>query len=384
MTEEEKKVVSEPATDGAPQKDEERTRCSGIGCLKGTCCNGKKSTWLWVVLLVLAALAVWAYVREAKAPSAAGDGTESTVPSKKVTGKKADEIRERVRGLIDGKLLQPGTEFELGDVTEESGLYKITIKVAGQDIASYMTKDMDKFIPELLTTKQLDELDAADAPEPAKTEVSAKNDKPVVEVFVMSHCPYGTQIEKGILPVFRALGDKIDAQFKFVNYAMHGEMELQEQMRQYCIDTKEPQKFYSYLECFLASNGQAADATTCMQKVGVNQQINTQCVQTTDAQYKVMAQFNDKTTWQGGSYPPFDIHKDDNEKYAVQGSPTLIINGEEIQTNRDSQSLLTAICSGFITPPEECKQPLSTSQPSPGFGTATAAATGGAVDNGSC
>ena len=97
-----------------------------------------------------------------------------------------------------------------------------------------------------------------------------------------------------------------------------------------------------------------------------------------------MAQFNDKTTWQGGSYPPFDLHKDDNEKYAVQGSPTLIINGEEIQTNRDSQSLLTAICSGFITPPEECKQPLSTSQPSPGFGTATAAATGGAVDNGSC
>ncbi len=66
----------------------------------------------------------------------------------------------------------------------------------------------------------------------------------------MSHCPYGTQIEKGILLVFRALGNKIDAQFKFVNYAMHEETELAEQLRQYCIMTKEPQKFYDYRIAF--------------------------------------------------------------------------------------------------------------------------------------
>ncbi len=378
MTEEKKDVVS---TDASATQDE--AQCSGGSFTKRACCAGKKSAWLWVVLLVLAALAVWAYVREAKAPTASGDGTESTVPSKKVTGKKADHVRERVKSLIDGKLLQPGTEFELGDVTEESGLYKIQIKVAGQEVASYMTKDMDKFIPELLTTKQLDELDPAEAPAPAKTEVTTKTDKPVVEVFVMSHCPYGTQIEKGIIPVFRALGNKIDAQVKFVNYAMHDEKELVEQMRQYCIMTKEPQKFYDYLDCFLVSNGLAEDATACMQKTGISQQVNAQCVQATDAQYKVMAQFKDKSTWQGGSFPPFDIHKADNEKYNVQGSPTLIINGEEIQSNRDSQSLLNAICSAFTTAPEECQKELPAAQPAPGFGTATAAV-GGAVDNGSC
>ena len=36
-----------------------------------------------------------------------------------------------------------------------------------------------------------------------------KKEKPEVELFVMSHCPFGTQIEKGMLPVARLLGDKI-------------------------------------------------------------------------------------------------------------------------------------------------------------------------------
>ncbi|MBU3941884.1 MAG: hypothetical protein KKF74_03150, partial [Nanoarchaeota archaeon] len=47
-----------------------------------------------------------------------------------------------------------------------------------------------------------------------------KKDKPEVELFVMSHCPYGTQIEKGMLPVARLLGDKIDFNIRFCSYAM--------------------------------------------------------------------------------------------------------------------------------------------------------------------
>ena len=32
-------------------------------------------------------------------------------------------------------------------------------------------------------------------------ECMGKLEKPIVEAFVMSHCPFGTQIEKGMLPV---------------------------------------------------------------------------------------------------------------------------------------------------------------------------------------
>jgi len=49
----------------------------------------------------------------------------------------------------------------------------------------------------------------------------------------MSYCPYGTQIEKGILPVINALGNKIKFSLKFVDYAMHGKKEIDENSRQY-------------------------------------------------------------------------------------------------------------------------------------------------------
>jgi hypothetical protein len=49
-----------------------------------------------------------------------------------------------------------------------------------------------------------------------------KREKPDVDVFVMSYCPFGTQIEKGLLPVWDLLGDKINLNIRFVDYAMHG------------------------------------------------------------------------------------------------------------------------------------------------------------------
>ena len=70
-----------------------------------------------------------------------------------------------------------------------------------------------------------------------------KADKPKVELFVMSHCPYGTQAEKGMIPVVELLKDKISFEVKFVDYAMHGKKELDEQLRQYCIQKEQKAKF---------------------------------------------------------------------------------------------------------------------------------------------
>ena len=66
-----------------------------------------------------------------------------------------------------------------------------------------------------------------------------KSDKPVVELFVMSYCPYGTQAEKGILPVLALLGDKIDFKLRMVHYILHGEPEDLENKRQLCIREEE-------------------------------------------------------------------------------------------------------------------------------------------------
>ncbi len=203
------------------------------------------------------------------------------------------------------------------------------------------------------------------APTPAPTNEAEKSDVPTVEAFVMSHCPYGTQIEKGMIPVVKTLGDTIDFELKFVDYAMHDKKELDEQLAQYCIQENEPEKLISYLECFLEDG----ESQPCLESTGINQATLNTCVASTDAEYNVTASYNDKSTWEGGQFPPFDVHAEENEKYGVRGSPTLVVNGSQAQlTSRDPNSILQKICTYFTEKPEACSQELSTEVPGPGFG----------------
>jgi protein-disulfide isomerase len=199
-----------------------------------------------------------------------------------------------------------------------------------------------------------------------------KNDKPKVELFVMSYCPYGTQIEKGIIPAVQALGNKIDFNLKFVDYAMHGQQELNENLKEYCIDKNQKDKLLPYLTCFLKSS----DSAACLKSAGVNQSKLDSCVKSADKEFKVTEQFTSKENW-NGSYPPFDVHKADNTKYGVQGSPTLVINGTSAESARDSASLLKTICSAFNNQPDVCSTAkLSSASPSAGFGEGTEASSG--------
>jgi len=217
-------------------------------------------------------------------------------------------------------------------------------------------------------TNKVDSVKTAPNSDPTIDNVAKKSDKPIVELFVMSHCPYGTQIEKGILPVARALGDKINFQIKFTDYAMHGEKELKEQLNQYCIQKEQPTKFITYLESFLKDG----DSESSLEQSGVDKSKLSNCVAKTDKEFKVLENFNKNVGFKG-SYPGFELYKDDNKKYGVAGSPTLVINGAQNESGRDSNSLLKSICSAFNNPPKECDSVLSSATPAPGFGTATQA-----------
>ena len=189
-----------------------------------------------------------------------------------------------------------------------------------------------------------------------------KKEKPEVDLFVMSHCPYGTQIEKGILPVLRLLGDKIDFNIRFVYYAMHGEIELKEQTLQYCIQKEYNDKYLDYLECFLKEG----NTQECVEEVGLKGKLDS-CIQQVDKEFKITEKLNDKSTWMG-NFPPFDIDKELNEKYGVRGSPSLVINGVVASVSRSPASLLNAVCTGFKDKPAECSENLSSTNPSAGFG----------------
>jgi hypothetical protein len=294
---------------------------------------------------------------------------------------KPDEAKAKAEKFINENLVQADSKVTVKEIVEEGGLYKMKVALAnGQEIDSYMSKDGNKFFPQVMNITELeaknqgqDDKAAAEAEKPA---VAVKSDKPKVELFVMSHCPYGTQIEKGIIPAVQALGSKIDFTLKFCDYAMHGEKELKEQMNQYCIQKNEPKKLLTYLNCFLKDG----NSDPCIKSSGINSSKLNSCVASTDKQYKILELFKDKSKWPTGNFPPFDVFKADNDKYAVKGSPTLVINGTQSSAGRDSASLLKAMCDSFNKQPEECKKQLSSAAPSAGFG--AGADTSGSADGG--
>ena len=286
----------------------------------------------------------------------------------------AEESKNKIEAFVNENLMPEGSSVTIKEFTEDGNyenLYKVVVDIGnGQEpIDSYLTKDGKFFFPQVIDIEEMEnkkrEAEEAANAEKEKTIIEMeKNDKPSVEIFVMSHCPYGTQIEKGMLPILETLGDKIDFELKFCTYAMHGEKELQEQLRQYCIQKEEPNKFVSFLSCFL----QADESDKCVAEVGINSSKLASCVAATDEEYKVIESFNDESTWLNGRFPIFDVYKEDNEKYGIAGSPGIVINGKMVQSGRDSKSLLEIICSGFNEQPEECTTELSPTLPVPGFG----------------
>lgn len=203
-----------------------------------------------------------------------------------------------------------------------------------------------------------------------------KKDKPEVELFVMSHCPYGTQIEKGMIPVMEKLGEKADIKIKFCDYAMHGETEVWEQTRQYCIQKEQQEKYLLYLKCFL----EAGDSEGCLSKTAIDSEKMDACVKKADTEFDITTILGDQTKWKG-RFPTFNIFAEENAKYGVQGSPSMVVNGVQVSTGRDAQSLMNVVCAGFKEKPAECDEKMDAASPSPGFGYNAAA---GSASTGGC
>lgn len=285
-----------------------------------------------------------------------------------------DQAKAKALDYIDKNLVQPGTKVSVTNIVAENGLYKLNLNVSGQAITAYMTEDGSEFFPSAMDMNAAAAKQTA-AQQPAQQPIP-KTETPDIQLFVMSYCPYGTQMEKGILPVLKTLGNAVKFNLEFVDYSMHNDpstgddKELVENMRQYCIQKLQPDKLQTYLSCFLKSQ-EPGQENACMTQAGIDASQVASCVTTTDNQYSVTKNFKDQSTYDG-QFPTFNVDKADNVKYNVQGSPTLVINGVVDQAaNRDSESLLKDICSAFKNAPSACNTQLSATAPSPGFGGGT-------------
>lgn len=284
-----------------------------------------------------------------------------------------------------------GMTASLVNVTEESGLYKIKLKIGEREYDSYVTKNGKLFFAFAIPlTNQNNQ---------TVTQEIEKRERPDVKLFVMSYCPFGLQMEKAYLPVYNLLKDKVDMGIYFVDYIMHEKKEIDENLRQYCIQKEQKEKYYDYLNCFVKEGSYENFEVykECLKKANIDEIKLENCISQTDKDYKITELYNDKSTWLNGRYPQFNVHKDLNDKYGVRGSPTILINDTVIVTtqrdcpggnvkcavisnfNRSPEKFKELVCQAFKSPPTECSQKLPEETASSGFGLSS-----GSSSQGSC
>jgi hypothetical protein len=189
-----------------------------------------------------------------------------------------------------------------------------------------------------------------------------KTDRPAVDLYVMSFCPYGTQAEATMKPVADLLGKKADIRIHYITsvagtdissvQSLHGAVEAEEDLRQVCIQKYAPESIWQYLSRFNTECYPIERNLTAMEKcsrnittsLGIDQARITACVAGREG---------------------IDLLKADEGLSGQNGataSPTLIINGVEFSGERTPEAYKQAVCGSFTNPPAECSTPLATQQ----------------------
>lgn len=272
----------------------------------------------------------------------------------------SQRVAQTTLEYVNKNLLQAGTTATLSKITLEGSVYKVELAINGSNATVYVSRDAKFLFPAVFEMAGVKE---SASPEPSGE--MTKSEKPDVKLFVMSYCPYGLQAEKAYLPVYDLLKSKADFGIYFVNYIMHDKKELDENLRQYCLQKQDKDLYAKYLACFV----KAGKADDCLTQVQANISALQNCVSQTDQQFKITAGYDDKNTWLNGQYPKFDIYSDLNTQYGVKGSPTIVINGKQVSlNNRSAEAFKTLVCQAFINQPAECSQTLSDTATAAGFG----------------
>ena len=259
----------------------------------------------------------------------------------------ADAAGKKTIDYINNNLVQPGTIVSLVSTKDVGGLYEVTTTYQGQDIKVYASKDGKM----LFLSQYVDMSGNGAAKEPSTSTTVPKTDKPTVQLFVMSFCPYGQQAEKAMKPVADLLGSAVTIEPHFIVSvsgttvnSLHGQYEVNEDMRQAVILKHYGNAvFWNYVD-YIDNKCTKDNIDTCWKDAAKAANIDTAKVE----------------GWVASE--GLELMKAEAalaEQNSVSGSPTLIINGVVYSGDRTADGYKQGICSAFNTAPAACSQALS-------------------------
>ncbi|MCZ6635337.1 MAG: multiheme c-type cytochrome [bacterium] len=180
-----------------------------------------------------------------------------------------------------------------------------------------------------------------------------------VALFVMAHCPYGVQAEMALAPTLKAFGDRIDFQLYFIAdevgaenetqstqrrsarqgpaceatttegsgrfRSLHGDAEIEEGIRQMVMMRQFPNRYYDYILC-RNREGEQGDWEACASRVGID------------------AEEVKKWVANGEGERLFAENIRRANLLGIHASPTLLVNGREVEAFFDPVALAREIC----------------------------------------
>jgi len=333
-----------------------------------TCCCSSLWKWSAVIFLILFIVSVitagFTTINQCSNQNSQSTNSQST---KLGTSLSKEQISANVVKYISSAA---NANVTLVNISEERGLYVVTLTVGGTPYVSYATKDGGLLFPS--------GLDLTKAPTPSKAANTGsanvaplqnfnKTKVPTVYLFTMAYCPYGNQADDAMAPVANLIKDKALIEPHYVIYAnykgggsdycldngnycsMHGIQELNEDVRELCIYKYEKTKFWKFvLDVNKACTAQNVD--TCWEAVALSNSIDTAKIKTCEQDEALLLLENEVKL---------------NIKYSVRGSPTLIINDQLFTGARSAQGYLDGLCSAFTTKPAECNNKFTSTSTTP-------------------
>ncbi len=182
------------------------------------------------------------------------------------------------------------------------------------------------------------------------------DNKPQIDFFVMSYCPYGNIAEEAISPVYDLLKDTAEFNPHYVIYSnyqdksycydeeqkycsMHGVQELNQGVREICVAKEMGIDEYFKFVKLMNKECTYQNVDECWENAAKKENFDVE---------KIKTCFNEEAE---------TILKEElelNKKYGAQGSPQIFIDGVEYSGGRAPENYKIALCNAFDNKPSEC------------------------------
>jgi hypothetical protein len=284
------------------------------------------------------------------------------------------KVAQKAIDFINKDMLQ-GQTASLGGIKAVSGVYEFKLKINEQEYTSYVTKDGKILFAsgiEISTVTSTPTTTEAAAAKQTCADL-AKTEAPVLEVFVVSKCPFGLQMQRILSEVVKSIPEV--SKYMKVEYigevsgnkvtSMHGDEEAQENLRQVCIREEQANEYWDYIACHIKKG----DVDACLTSAKIDKTVLTTCMEDIN---------------KGVSYIKKDFER--SNKFNATGSPTLILNEKDVSEfdfgGRTAEALKTVICCGFNNQPSFCSQKLTIDQAATSFSETYSSS--GSASSGNC